>query len=228
MVVELHQNVPAGRRPDDRDSLDRKVAFGSGGLWEQWWKSSGPKNRIIGFVKKYYFNTFFASLPLHFGPKVSNFDILMELGSGQAGALAYIRQKVSGITIGLDLSMEVALIAAKNCDYFVCGDIFHLPFEDKSADVIFNQGVIEHFTDKEISRMFKEFERVCRKKLVVCVPSVTSFFRYIYNPFKGLGGRFMSKNELLPLMREHFANVGGRYLLGSGFLSMVVWGEVKS
>ena len=87
---------------------------------------------------------------------------------------------------------------------------------------------MEHFTNDEISRIFAEFARVCRKKVVVCVPAVTSIFRYVYNPFKCLDGRFMSKTELLLLMREHFVNVGGRYLLSSGFLSMVAWGEVDS
>jgi len=195
-------------------------------VWDKWWSSKGVKKRIIGLVKKYYFDQYFADLPVRFGPEIARTDIILECGCGQAGSLAYIRRKLSCRTVGLDLSMKVASTASKHCDYFVSGDIFCLPFSDKSVNVIFNQGVMEHFTNNEIRCIFKEFGRVCRKKVVVCVPAVTSLFRYIYNPFEGLDGRFMSRRELLSLMDEHFVNVGARYLVSSGLLSMDAWGEV--
>ena len=137
-------------------------------------------------------------------------------------------RKVKGTTIGLDKSMEVIRNAVKNCDHFVCGDIFRLPFSDKSVDVVFNQGVMEHFDDKEILIIFREFERVCKRKVVLCVPASTSLFKHIWNPFNSLDGRFMTGKELISLMSIEFDNVGARYLAGSCYLSIVAWGEVKA
>jgi len=194
--------------------------------WNQWWTGRGLKKNIISFVKKGYFNKYFAYLPLRFGPKAIDSDVICEAGCGEAGSLMYIKKKVGCSTIGIDLSEEVISTAGQRCDHFVCGDLFFLPLKDKSVDVVFNQGVIEHFNDDDIQRIIKELRRVCRKKVVICVPATTSFFRFVYNPFKVLNGRFMSAKELKSLMSHEFRNVKARYLFGSGFLSLVAWGEV--
>lgn len=196
--------------------------------WEKWWTSRSAKRFAIEFVKKRYFNEYFANLPLRFGPPVEENDIVAELGSGMSGALPIVKNKTGCQTIGFDLDEQISKIASHKSDFFIRGDIFDLPFKDQSLDVCFNQGVIEHFDDPQIHAILKEVRRVCRKKAVFCVPSVTSVFKHVYNPFDELDGRFMSKEMLVPIMNQYFVHVGCKYLIGSGLLSLVTWGEIPS
>ncbi len=53
---------------------------------------------------------------------------------------------------------------------FVYGDAFKLPFKDNSFDVIFHQGLLEHFSDEEIIRLLNEQLRV-GKVAVFSVPN---------------------------------------------------------
>ena len=43
---------------------------------------------------------------------------------------------------------------------FVVADMFDMPFNDASFDIVFNTGVIEHFKEKELKRAFKEYARI--------------------------------------------------------------------
>ena len=195
-------------------------------LWDSWWRGKSLKKQIIHFAKEKYFDKYFSRLPLRYGKAASSKDVFLEAGCGEAGSSGYIKSWLSCQTIGVDLSQEISVAARKSCDYFVCGNLFSLPFQNKSIDVVFNQGVIEHFSDDQIEIIFKEIRRVCRKKIVICVPAATSIFRFIYNPFKELEGRFMSRRKILSLLEKDFRNADARYLLGSGFLSLVAWAEI--
>jgi dolichol-phosphate mannosyltransferase len=42
------------------------------------------------------------------------------------------------------------------------GSIFQIPLPDKSLDGVYNLGVMEHFTDEEITAIFREFRRVLK------------------------------------------------------------------
>lgn len=41
-----------------------------------------------------------------------------------------------------------------------------LPFKDKEFDVLYCEGVLEHFTEEEIDKILKEFERVSERRLL--------------------------------------------------------------
>ena len=43
---------------------------------------------------------------------------------------------------------------------FVVADMFDMPFDDASFDIVFNAGVIEHFKKKELKEAFKEYGRI--------------------------------------------------------------------
>lgn len=45
---------------------------------------------------------------------------------------------------------------------YVCGDIFRLPYTSRSMDGVFNFGVMEHFTEPQISEILSEFKRVLK------------------------------------------------------------------
>lgn len=102
--------------------------------------------RILNFFVKKHFKP--GSRILHAG-----------CGSGQVDA--DIREIVK-IT-GLDISPKALKINEKvnegKCD-LILGDIFAMPFQDKTMDGIYNLGVMEHFTESDIDRILQEFRRV--------------------------------------------------------------------
>lgn len=56
---------------------------------------------------------------------------------------------------------------------FVRADAFHLPFSDNTFDIVWNEGVNEHFADARRQSIFKEMVRVCKPagQVVVIVPN---------------------------------------------------------
>ena len=59
--------------------------------------------------------------------------------------------------------------------FFLCGDCFKLPFKDNTFDLVWSQGLIEHF--KNPKEIIKEHLRVCKKngKVLISVP-----YKYSY------------------------------------------------
>lgn len=61
------------------------------------------------------------------------------------------------------------------------GSIFELPFPDHSFDGVYNLGVLEHFTQEEISQILTEFKRIIKPggKIVVLWPPTFGFTVFI-------------------------------------------------
>jgi SAM-dependent methyltransferase len=68
------------------------------------------------------------------------------------------------------------------------GDGFSLPFKDKSFDVVYSEGVIEHFPTDYAIAMVKEHARVCRPGGLVLV-SVPNKFALVHSLTKLLLGK---------------------------------------
>ena len=87
----------------------------------------------------------------------------MEMGSGSSQTSVLIRKK-SRLLYCLDFAFE-PLVHARLIpviDGGIQSDLFHLPFRSDSVDGIWNLGVMEHFTDEEINKILKEFNRVLK------------------------------------------------------------------
>lgn len=52
----------------------------------------------------------------------------------------------------------------KNFKKIIHGSILNLPLNDKRYDGVYNLGVMEYFTEEEIKKIFKEFNRVLKKE----------------------------------------------------------------
>lgn len=80
---------------------------------------------------------------------------VLEAGCGTAVMSAFLAQHGTE-TVGMDLDPDVAWRAHANCaalrtdTTFLRGDIFHMPFRRGSFDVVFSQGVAEHYPDSAI------------------------------------------------------------------------------
>jgi predicted SAM-dependent methyltransferase len=51
------------------------------------------------------------------------------------------------------------------------GGVFHLPFRPRSFDVVFSQGLLEHFSNDEARQILREVS-ACSKAIIISVPSL--------------------------------------------------------
>lgn len=93
---------------------------------------------------------------------------------------------------------------------FVTGDMFSMPFRDKSFDIVFNAGVLEHFNKKERIAALKEYARVLKDDglMIIAFPNHWSIpYRLIYIIRRILGKwEYPSEHKLYDLKEEISAN----------------------
>lgn len=99
----------------------------------------------------------------------------LEVGSG-SGTFAIFLSWLGFKVVSIDLDAKVLEGARTNAQKFNAqvsfqvADTFKLPFVDNSFDVIFHQGLLEHFKDDDIRRMLDEQLRVA-KRVIFSVPN---------------------------------------------------------
>ena len=82
---------------------------------------------------------------------------------------------------------------------FVLGNAFKIPFADNSFDVVFHQGLLEHFTDEEIIKLLDEQLRV-GKIVILSVPN--NFY-----PKKDLGNERLMPQEYWQKLLEKYYKI---------------------
>lgn len=97
---------------------------------------------------------------------------VIEVGCG-LGSLSLLLSALNLETVALDSSPTVLKLARHTLGgkaHLVLGEAAHLPFKDGSFDVVFHQGLLEHYDAEAVARLLSEQERIGRH--VVCsVPS---------------------------------------------------------
>ncbi len=110
---------------------------------------------------------------------------VLEIGSGTAIDSYIVAEKTSARIVGIDISLPSLTVAARCAPYFkrpiglAAGDATALPFSDATFDIVFSQGVVEHFPDP--TAMLLEQVRVLKPDgiLVINVPQkFTGYTRY--------------------------------------------------
>jgi ubiquinone/menaquinone biosynthesis C-methylase UbiE len=110
---------------------------------------------------------------------------LLEIGSGTAIDSYILAENSTARIAGIDISIPSLQVAARCGQFFprpidlAACDAEHLPFQDGTFDVVFSQGVVEHFRDPEA--MVREQARVLRPDgvLVINVPQTrTGYTRF--------------------------------------------------
>lgn len=91
--------------------------------------------------------------------------------------------------------------------HYAGGDIFRLPYRDRSMDGIFNFGVMEHFTEDEIGRILAEFRRVLKAdgRLLLFWPPDFGLSVVALGAFLGVVNRF--RKEPLKLFPDEISRV---------------------
>jgi dolichol-phosphate mannosyltransferase len=143
--------------------------------WEAYWQKEGQSNHVLyGLIAQFYRVFIIRRILNHFIRKHFTYGAnVLHAGCGSGQVDLDVAKRVN-IT-ALDLSVN-ALGIYKRCNpevkEIVHGDIFKTPFADASFDGIYNLGVMEHFTEEEITKILGEFDRILKPggKMVILVP----------------------------------------------------------
>lgn len=117
---------------------------------------------------------------------------VLEAGSGSGRISAQLAAHGAEVTLldtsktAIDISKKI--FAVKNQKgRFVNGSFFDAPFRDKSFDVVWNAGVLEHFTHAEQKMMLSELNRILKDGglLITLNPSIRALL-YRFGMWWGL------------------------------------------
>jgi dolichol-phosphate mannosyltransferase len=122
---------------------------------------------------------------------------LLHAGSGGGQVDVDIRKHAN--IMPLDISVNALNWYRRvngGCDV-IHGSIFEIPVADASFDGVYNLGVMEHFTEDEIVRIFKEFARVIRPKgkIVIFWPPEFGLSVNFFKILKVFASIFMGKKD---------------------------------
>ena len=159
--------------------------------WERFWTNKGVIHRIVNFGRSGY-NKFFVKL---LEEKVNENTRLIELGCGTSTSILPLHNKVREL-IGVDFSEEALRISKLNAKkleikniHFIRDDLAKSKLNSNEYDVVWSQGLIEHFGNLE--KALNEHIRICKNDgwIIISIPSKYSYFYIWY---------FLGK---LPLMK---------------------------
>jgi len=167
--------------------------------WNAVWQS--PTQRAIGVGRTFY-NRYLKREILPYAGLDKRF---LEIGCGTASLLCDLAPSFNEV-IGLDISeaaLEGATARARDRKIqnarFTQGDCFALPFEDGSFDVVWSQGLHEHFPNYE--DILREEFRVCKVggAVIAGVP-----YRYSYPTVWYAISRVTNCHKLWPWTEQVF------------------------
>ncbi|MBD3179383.1 MAG: methyltransferase domain-containing protein, partial [Candidatus Latescibacteria bacterium] len=173
--------------------------------WDGFWKRSPDVDQVYDNEQR---------VTRHFAEITSAAGLtVLEVGSGSGrDGITFSRQ--GSLVVSLDYSTEaLELVKSQLRDgdrvRLCCGDAFQLPFRDGTFDLVFHQGLLEHFRNP--GDMIEEHRRVLRKGgyLLVDVPQRYHYYTVIKHILIWLGKWFagweteFSVRELEKLMERH-------------------------
>jgi SAM-dependent methyltransferase len=122
-------------------------------IWQEWLSADDLEARVRGHLsERRPFLEFVEKCALRVRKQSSELRVL-ELGCGTAIDSMYLAPRLDACSYATDLSeraLQVARrvgIAFPRSIYFVASDIRSLCFADTTFDIVFSQGVLEHFPD---------------------------------------------------------------------------------
>jgi SAM-dependent methyltransferase len=132
--------------------------------WTEHWKKINKKESFFGRILNWYrYNIIANAVKYYFDRYFPKKGTYIEMGSGTSQTSIKIIKRQRKL-IAFDIS-KPALEEAKKIpqiDSVILGDIFKTKLKSNSVDGIWNLGVMEHFTEKEIIKILNEFERVSK------------------------------------------------------------------
>ena len=182
--------------------------------WDDFWNVSGEAAEVYdneGRVSRHYMDV----RPLE-GLKV------LEVGAGTGRDGIFMATQGASV-VSLDYSMPslgmVRSSVPEGADVsLVCGDAFSLPFPDGTFDLVFHQGLLEHFRNPE--DMLSEHHRVLRKggHILVDVPQRWHYYTALKHLMIAAGKWFAGwETEFSPRELEKMRHLEVRKVKQAGF-----------
>ena len=181
------------------------------------------KSSLFARLEEFLINVYYSDVFTKAILSVSNIKKgkIFEPGSGSGmSCVKFVKQGFDVMCLDLSknaLQKSRSLFNQMSLDCgFMLGTLFHLPIKDEQFNIVFNQGVMEHFrpTGFDPSRGVKEMFRVLKKNgtLIIFVPSYLSPGFFIYHfakmfdptqkhwPYEDMD--FLHKHELFDMMEK--------------------------
>ena len=181
-------------------------------VWDKHWEKQLEKPTVFGcilsIVRHLVLSNYLRYLTdKHFRKK----GFYLEAGAGTSQT-SFRLSKLYRHYIALDYSI-VALGAARKVkviDTLIAGDIYSLPFADNSLNGIWNIGVMEHFKESDLIKIYNEFARVLKKggRLVVLIPPVYASHIILLSPVEMMISKL--KGRKFSFFPEELSRVKGR------------------
>lgn len=177
----------------------QKIIKHENAMWSRMFQDELNKNSDKKF-SSFWWEDYYKKLTGHMNQLMlaNGYNAILEAGSG-SGKTTILLNKNFHKTL-LDIS-SVALKYAKHMARkfnaenvnFVEGNIFSMPFENKSFDFVWNIGVIEHYQPDDIKSIIREMVRVCDESGIVAAglpnfysgPILKAWFLKIFKIFPG-------------------------------------------
>lgn len=193
--------------------------------WDEYWKFDKKNRKILYdtiaiFYRKYIIRQ---NLNQHIKSNFKKNANVLHAGSGggqvDADIVKYI--KITGLDISTGALNLYKRLYGDKCQ-IIHGSIFDIPVKKESFDGIYNLGVMEHFTEKEIKQILKEFHRVLKKngKIILFWPPAFGISVIFLNSMHFILNNILGKK--IRLHPEEITKVKSRkqikdLLLKSGF-----------
>lgn len=142
-------------------------------MWDRYYASedeTGVFAKLVHWAREVYFGGLFARRVVELGGPASSY---LELGVGTAQTLARLQKRTGARCVGIEKTpraYELGKAYATTCE-LVLGDGLHLPFPDKSFDIVYSLGLLEHFEPAEQAQLLREQARVARRFVLAEVPT---------------------------------------------------------
>jgi SAM-dependent methyltransferase len=155
-----------------RDNSQKEVEVSD---WATFYRASF---NVIHFLKCIFQHIYYLGLLISLKKRKC-----LEAGCGTAAHSRFVNslwpdQRVLCLDKEIELLKKIQIIyrnkLGKKKLLLICGDLKSLPFRDKSFDLIFSQGVLEHFRNGDLENILKEQAR-SGKKVIASVPSDNIF-----------------------------------------------------
>jgi len=134
--------------------------------WESYWENHKEEaggllyDAIATFYRKFIIRRSLNWFMTRYFPPNSSV-LHAGCGSGQVDLDVRWLFSITGLDISVN-ALNFYLKTNKNQCQALHGSIFEIPLPDSSVDGVYNLGVMEHFTQEEISRILLEFRRVLK------------------------------------------------------------------
>jgi len=205
------------------EKKDTKSKYFDSSDWDRFWEGetggdSGIQ-KIISKFRKHFDNEYLKRI---ITLKPSPNGKILEVGCGTAQCTHKLSEKGYN-SFAMDYSPQARIFWNQEAAHFLIADGFHIPFKSDSFELVWNAGVLEHFTDPQ--PMLKEMIRVCKPDGMVFI--IVPYVLNILAPLRIWGEERTFTKKMLKGLLKDLDEVGVKVLYTCGGILINGWGRKK-